>query len=319
MDDTHHIIYKKHSIDYDLTYYKYCLGRQLLDLGNLNDWLKFRIENGLIPKEECTPEFMLWSVKYINSFCLPAFLEILTEEEIPDSVKIAAVQKDIYGDLLGLLKHPSDAVINAALETAGQAIIHISKPTNKQKLLALSNSIETPDLITKIEKPTIQMQKIHVMGYFDGIKYIKKPCEAVKIAAVKAHGVPVLKNIKHPSENVLLTAIAHTFPVTDIRFFTRYIPHPNQKILCAIKHQINLTKQFIKNLETEKEKNSPEHDENNIDFFCDKCYSINPCATVQIMESHLSEQDKKNALNQLQEKHIIDIFPFPDLLQSKSK
>lgn len=319
MDNTHHIIYKKHSIDYDLTYYKYCLGRQLLDLSGLSRWLGFRIQNGLITKKECTPEFMLWSIKYIDIYCLPAFLEILPEEEIPDSVKIAAVQKDYYGDLLGFLKHPSDAVINAALETAGQAIIHVSKPTNKQKLLALNNSIKTPDLITKIEKPTIQMQKIHVMGYFDGIKYIKKPCEAVKIAAVKAHGVQVLQNIQHPSENVLLTAIAHTFFITDIRFFTRYIPHPNQKILCAIKHQINLTKQFIKNLETEKEKNSTGHDENSIDFFCDRCYSINPCATIQIMGSHLSEQDKKNALNQLQEKHIIDIFPFPDLLQSKSK
>ena len=68
-------------------------------------------------KEECTPEFMLFCIKYIGSSVFPYFLDILAENEIPDFVKIAALRQDTYGSYLGLLHNPSNEVITTALTT----------------------------------------------------------------------------------------------------------------------------------------------------------------------------------------------------------
>lgn len=202
----------------------------------------FLLENNFITREQCTPEFMQTCLNLFSSdWCLKCFLNILGEDEIPESIKIYAMQHDNNGVALGLLKRPSNAVIDAALMAAGQSIQHIQNPTEHQKLLAIQYSTDTPDLIQKINKPTIQMQKIHVSRYFDGIDYIKKPSESVKIAAAKAHGIEILPHIENPSEQVLLTAIKYTYWV-ELRYFSRYIPHPNHKILCAIRHQINKCK-----------------------------------------------------------------------------
>jgi hypothetical protein len=182
-----------------------------------------------------------------SGWCLKHFIDILGEDQIPEHIKIYAMQKDIWGSALGLLQHPSDKVIEAALKSAGQSIEYVKKTTEHQKLLAVQYSTETPDLITKIDKPTIQMQKIHVSRYLDGIDYIKNPSESIKIAAAKAHGIWVLKqkNMQNTSEKVLLTAIEHTY-CTELQYFLRYIPRPNHKIVCAIRHQINITKDYLK-------------------------------------------------------------------------
>ena len=203
---------------------------------------------------------MIHCLDLFNSgWCLKNFLHIIGEEQIPEHIKIYAMQKDNWGSALGLLQHPSGKVIEAALKSAGQSIEYVKKPTEHQKLLAVQYSTETPDLITKIDKPTIQMQKIHVSRYIDGIDYIKNPSEPVKIAAAKAHGIWVLKqkNMQNTSEKVLLTAIEHTY-CTELQYFLRYIPRPNHKIVCAIRHQINITKDCYTNTTTNTEQNSCE-------------------------------------------------------------
>lgn len=228
---------------------------------NLWDRYDFLLSNNLVTREQCTPSFMIHCLDLFNSdWCLKHFLDILGEDKIPEHIKIYAMQKDNnWGNALGLLRHPSDKVIETALQSAGQSIKYVKNPTEHQKLLAIQNSTETPDLITKIEKPTIQMQKIHVSRYLDGIDYIKNPSESVKIAAVKAHGTEVLKqkNMRNASEQVLLTAIEHTY-CTELQVFLRYISHPNHKILCAIRHQINITKDCYTNTTTNTEQNSCE-------------------------------------------------------------
>lgn len=227
---------------------------------NLWDRYDFLLSNNLVTREQCTPSFMIHCLDLFNSgWCLKHFLNILGEEQIPEHIKIYAMQKDTWGNALGLLRHPSDKVIETALQSAGQLIKYVKNPTEHQKLLAVQYSTETPDLITKIEKPTIQMQKIHVSRYLDGIDYIKNPSESVKIAAVKAHGTEVLKqkNMRNASEQVLLIAIEHTY-CTELQVFLRYISHPNHKILCAIRHQINITKDCHTNTTTNTEQNSCE-------------------------------------------------------------
>lgn len=204
----------------------------------------FLLENNFITREQCTPEFMEKCLNFFSpDWCLKQFIKILGEDEIPESIKIYAMQHDNNGGALGLLKRPSNAVIDAALKSAGQAIKHIKNPTEHQKLLAIQYSTESPELIKKINKPTTKMKKIHVIKYLDGIDYIKKPNEEIKIAAAKSHGIEVLgrKNMQHSSEQVILTAIQHTYCL-DISLFLRYIPHPNQKMIRAIRHQINMVK-----------------------------------------------------------------------------
>ena len=215
---------------------------------NLWDRYDFLLSNNLVNREQCTPSFMIHCLDLFNSgWCLKHFLDILGEEQIPEHIKIYAMQKDNWGSALGLLQHPSGKVIEAALKSAGQSITYIKNPTKRQKLLAVQYSTETPDLITQIDKPTIQMQKIHVSKYIDGIDYIKNPSESVKIAAAKAHGIWGLKqkNMQNTSEQVLLIAIEYTY-CAELQVFLRYIPHPNHKILCAIRHQINITKDYLK-------------------------------------------------------------------------
>ena len=228
---------------------------------NLWDRYDFLLSNNLVTREQCTPGFMIHCLDLFNSgWCLKHFLNILGEEQIPEHIKIYAMQKDIWGSALGLLQHPSDKVIEAALKSAGQSIEYVKTPTKRQKLLAVQYSTETPDLITKIEKPTIQMQKIHVSKYIDGIDYIKNPSESVKIAATKAHGTQVLKqkNMQNASEQVLLTAISYTLS-TELDCYLKYIPHPNQKIMCAIRHQINMNKERIKQWELERAQDHNQH------------------------------------------------------------
>ncbi len=228
---------------------------------NLWDRYDFLLSNNLVTREQCTTGFMIHCLDLFNSgWCLKHFLNILGEEQIPEHIKIYAMQKDIWGSALGLLQHPSDKVIEAALKSAGQSIEYVKTPTKRQKLLAVQYSTETPDLITQIDKPTIQMQKIHVSRYLDGIDYIKNPSESVKIAAVKAHGTEVLKqkNMRNASEQVLLTAISYTLS-TELDCYLKYIPHPNQKIMCAIRHQINMNKERIKQWELERAQDHNQH------------------------------------------------------------
>lgn len=227
---------------------------------NVWDRYDFLLSNNLVTREQCTTGFMIHCLDLFNSgWCLKHFLNILGEEQIPEHIKIYAMQKDNWGSALGLLQHPSDKVIEAALKSAGQSIEYVKTPTKRQKLLAVQYSTETPELISKIDKPTIQMQKIHVSRYIDGIDYIKKPSESVKIAAAKAHGIWVLKqrNMQNASEKVLLTAIKYTY-CTELQDVMQYIPHPNHKILCAIRHQINITKDCYTNTTTNTEQNSCE-------------------------------------------------------------
>ena len=94
------------------------------------------------------------------------------------------------------------------------------------------------------------MQIVAVTHDFNAIGYIKKPCESVKIAAAKAHGVEILQKIKNPSEQLLLTSIQHTL-CTDKTYFLRYIPHPNNKTLCAINAQIKLVNKMINHNQSE--------------------------------------------------------------------
>ncbi len=230
----------------DLNYACYKNKKYAFRFDNLRDRYDFLLKNNFVTREQCTPEFMETCINFFTpDWCLKQFIKILGEDDIPESIKIYAMQRDIWGGALGLLQHPSNAIIDAALKTAGQAIRHIPKhqQTNHQKLLAIQYSTETPELIREIDKPTTQMKKIHVAKYLEGIDYIPNPNEEIKLAAAKSHGIWVLKqkNMQHASEQVILTAIQYTL-CPELDYFLKYIPHPNQKILCAIRHQINMVK-----------------------------------------------------------------------------
>lgn len=205
----------------------------------------FLLSNNLLSHEQYTPSFMINCIDLLNSnWCMKHFLDILGEDKIPEYIKIYAAQKDYDGNILSYLKNPSAQVITTALTTAGQNLIHLSNPTTKQILLGLSHETETPWLITKIKHPTRQMQIAAVTHDFYALKYIKNPCESVKLAAAQAHGIEILRYIKSPSEQVLLTAIRHTLDITGEIFFY-FLPHPNHKIYHAIKQQINSSKHLI--------------------------------------------------------------------------
>ena len=259
----------KFADDLDCRNYRYKYDVMRFD--RLFDRYHFMLDNNFVTREQCTPEFMKTCIDFFTpGWCLKQFINILGEDELPESVKIYAMQRDTYGGALRLLQHPSNAVIDAALKAAGQAIRHIpkSRQTNHQKLLAIQYSTETPELIREIDKPTTQMKKYHVIKYLEGIDYISNPNEEIKIAAAKAHGTQVLKqkNMKNASEHVILTAIQYTF-FPEPKSFLRYIPHPNQKIMCAIRHQINMSKARQKQWEVERANNPRQRScEEELDF-----------------------------------------------------
>lgn len=251
--DPHNIIINRNCYDAEanFNYYAYKQGRRLLRIRNKYEFIDYYLcaNPKLITKEMLTPEIMLWLIDFGFSK-LPHFLKIIPENQIPESVKIYAAQKDSNGCLLKWLKNPSTDVINTALKTAGQNLIHLKNPTKQQILLGLSNETDSPWLISKIHKPTVQMQIAAVTHDFDAIDYIENPCETVKIAAAKAHGVEILKKIQNPSEQLLLTAIQHTI-CADKTYFLRYIPHPDNKILCAINAQIKSVNKMINHDQSE--------------------------------------------------------------------
>ena len=254
-NDSHTIIYREcHSEADNFKYWAYNQGRRLLRLDKykyhiIDYCLVFLDAPDLVSKETLTPDVMMYLMK-VGWSRLPDFLKVIPENEIPEDIKIYAVRKDHFGNTLRWLKNPSKDVINAALETAGQSLIHINNPTKEQILLGLSHETETPWLISKIKKPTVQMQITAVMHDIEALKYIKNPCEKVKIAAAKSHGLEILYYIKNPSEQVLLTAINHTF-FDGKSYFLHFIPHPNNRLSCAINKQIKLVKQALKETETE--------------------------------------------------------------------
>lgn len=261
-NDDHIIIYRNgYSETENFNYWAYRQGRRLLWLKNkyhiIEYCLAFLDAPNLVSKETLTPDVMMHLID-CGFAGLSHFLKVIPENEIPESIKLYAARKDKYGSILSVLKNPSKDVINAALKTAGQNLVHLHNPTKEQILLGLSHQTDTPWLISKIKKPTVQMQITAVMYDIDAIKYIKKPCEAVKIAAAKSHGLEILYNIKNPSEQVLLTAINHSY-FDEKRHFLYFIPHPNHKTSCAINKQIKLVKQAFQEIEKKTEPQSKEH------------------------------------------------------------
>ena len=312
MDTIVHEIRKSIEPKYDLAYWRYKMGGRLLCLNRLSEWHHYRLWNGLVSKEECTPEFMLFCIKYIGPSVFPYFLDILPENEVPDFVKIAALHQDTYGSYLGLLHNPSNEVITAALTTAGQAIEGLAHPTNKQWELALRCSTESPGLIKKRKKPTIKEQIIHITKYgLDGINYLPNPlCERVKLAAAKEHGVQILKSqkMKNPSEQVLLTAISATYGPTELKHFLHYIPHPNHKIMCAIRHQININKTLrakwaVENFQHHHQEETPEEQ---LKWLRQAC--LDPIAAVKIGESTKSIPEQIEKLEALRIQMTNELF-----------
>lgn len=295
------VVSKKSYKRTDMAYWVDCRTRGVLDLTGESAISQYKLFNGIMSKDECTPEFMLGLIKSIDPLvCLEAFLKIRPENEIPEEVKIAAARAAQWG-IFHKLQNPSPAVINAALETAGEWIVDMKKrPTKQQWLVALQHSREYPDLITKCPKPTIQMQKIHVAKYLDGIKYINKPTEEVKIAAAKANSLLGLKYIPNPSEQVILAAISNWWSSTQTKDFLRYIPRPNHKIMCAIRHQIKLTKKFRAQIELEKEP-STEPTESKIGILRKQCILLDPLRTVQACSPDKPVQDQIPELEQLEQ------------------
>lgn len=252
-NDNHIIIYKNgYSETENFNYWAYRQGRRLLQFKNKYEFIYYCLETepDLVTKEMLSSDVMVRLIDLYNTSSLWKFLKVIPENEIPEFVKIYAASKDNGGSILSYLNNPSEDVINTALEIAGQNLVYIQKPTTKQILLGLSHETESPWLISKVKKPTVQMQITAVIHDFDAIKYIKNPCEAVKLAAAKAHGIEILRNINNPSEQVILTAINNSFSDTK-RFFLYFIPHPNYKISCAINKQIKLTKQTLEKSKTE--------------------------------------------------------------------
>ncbi len=244
--DPHNIIINRNSYgaSAEFNYWAYKQGNRLLRFRSEYEYIKWCVSFApeFVTKKQLTPDVMksliFWGTSYLEGI-----LKIVPENEIPEDVKIYAAQRDTGGCLLSILASPSDNVINTALKTAGQNLEHLSNPTKQQILLGLSHETGTPWLITKIQKPTIQMQIAAVTHDPHAYKYITNPRESVKLAAVRAHGIQMLHEIKNPSEQVILTAIRHTLCDFQEEYFLYYIPHPNHKIWTAIKAQVKQNNQ----------------------------------------------------------------------------
>lgn len=296
----HTVIYKENHNELEDLYYQQYKG--ITKVFTYASFLEYKLYKGLLSKEECTNGFMLWAVKCFGSSSLPKFLKIKNEDEIPDFIKIAAIQKDNYGGTLGCLKNPSEDVVNASLGFAGQSIVYVPTPTEQQKLVAFGTSIETPWLIAKVKKPTFEMQKEHVMRYGAvALQYIKKPSEKIKIIAAKSDGVLALKYIKRPSEQVILAAISATWGIREFKWFLRYIPNPNYKISCAIRHQIKLDKEVFKESAPEQEICFENCVGTELEWLFESC--CDPIAAAKIRNQYQSDQDKIKALNEYIEKN----------------
>lgn len=243
--DPHNIIINRncYGAHAEFNYWAYNQGNRLLRFRSEYEFIKWCISFApeFVSKEKLTPDMMIslifWGIDYLANI-----IKIVPENEIPEHVKMYAAQRDTNGNLLSILKNPSNDVINTALTTAGQNLVYLSNPTKQQILLGLSHETDTPWLITKIKKPTVQMQITAVTHDPHAYKYITNPCEAVKLAAVQAHGIQMLRKIKNPSEQVILTAIHHTYDLTE-EYFLYYIPYPNHKIWQAIKSQVKQNNQ----------------------------------------------------------------------------
>ncbi len=314
MDYIVHELRKSIEPKYDLAYWRYKMGGRLLCLNRLSEWHDYRLWNGLVSRQECTPEFMLFCIKYIGSSVFPYFLDILAENEIPDFVKIAAMHQDTYGAYLGLLHNPSNEVITAALTTAGQAIKGLAHPTNKQWELALRHSTESPELIKKRKKPTIKEQIIHITKYgLDGIDYLPTPlCERVKLAAANAHGVNILKSprMQNASDQILLAAISATYGATELGYFLHYIPHPSHKIMCAIRHQINMNKMAQAKWAAQNPQHSTqkESQEDRLKWLRQACYD--PISAAKIGEDSKSISEQIEKLETLRQQTVSNWFSY---------
>jgi hypothetical protein len=314
MDTIVHEIRKSIEPKYDLAYWRYKMGRGLLDLGRFNEWTSYRLSHGLVSRQECTPEFMLFCIKNIPWATFPYFLDILPEDEIPDFVKIAALRQDTYGSYLGLLHNPSNEVITAAITTAGQAIKGLAHPTKKQWELALRCSTESPELIKKRKKPTIKEQIIHITKYgLDGIDYLPTPlCERVKLAAAKEHGIQILKSprMQNASDQILLAAISATCGATELGYFLHYIPHPSHKIMCAIRHQINMNKMAqakwaAENFQRHHQEETPEEQ---LKWLRQACYD--PISAAKIGEDSKSITEQIEKLETLRQQTVSNWFNY---------
>ena len=259
--DPHNIIINQNSYgtSAEFNYWAYMQGNRLLSFRSEYEYIKWCINFApeFISKEKLTPDIMISLIFWGTSY-LKGILKIVPENEIPESVKLYAAQRDTSGVLLSILKNPSDNVINIALQTAGQNLEHLSNPTKQQILLGLLHETDTPWLITKIKKPTVQMQIAAVTHDSYAYKYITNPSESVKLAAVRAHGICMLREIKNPSEQVILTAIRHTLCELKEDFFLYYIPRPSHKIWQAIKTQVKQNNQrYMEYCKAHPELNEP--------------------------------------------------------------
>ncbi len=309
------IVVHKNTLDkHDIKHLDARRRQKLLDLTDTAAIGLWRLSNGMVSWDECTPEFMRWLVKYYNPLeMLPLFLALRNENEIPEDVKIAAAHRDDWGKILRILRNPSNDVVNALLENAGEYILDIKKPTQKQWCIALGHAhLEYPNLIAKCPNPTVKMQKIHVRRHGrDGLDYIENPSEAVKLVAAKRDGVYALGSTKmrNPSEPVLMAAICHTYDSIDPEYFLYYIPHPNNKVMCAIRHQINMNKMVLGKLASEpKPEPAKKNIEEELDWARRACQD--PIAAAEIAQNAESMQDQLNQLEKLRTKMVADLFNF---------
>ena len=309
------LVVHKNTLDkHDIKYLVACRKQKVLDLTEPGQFDLCRLRNGLVSKEECTPKFMLWLIKHVHPLdALPLFIALRGEDKVPEQVKIAAARESVWGEVLDILHNPSKEVINAQLETAGEYILALKNPTQDQWCVALMHAhLEYPNLIAKCPKPTIKMQKIHVRIHGrHGLDYIAKPSETVKLEAAKQDGANALRGQKmqHPSEQVLLSAISATWGMTRLKDFLRYIPHPNHKIMCAIRHQINMNKKLQTRWEAEtKSKQAPKTIEEQLEWA--RQAVMDPIAAAEIAKNSQSTQEQLEKLEALRKQMVADLFNF---------
>lgn len=310
------LVVHKNTLDkHDIKYLAACRKQKLIDLTEPAHFDLYRLHHGLVSKEECTPKFMLWLIKHSNSVdLLPLFIALRGEDGVPEEVKMDAARKSVWGDILHILHNPSKAVVNAQLETAGEYIVRLKNPTQDQWCVALAHAhLEYPNLIVKCPNPTIKMQKIHVRNHgWYGLNYIEKPSEAAKLETAKHDGIQALVSPKmqKPSEQVLLTAISATYGITELKFFLHYIPHPNHKIMCAIRHQINMNKKVLAKWAAETKPARPLTQEKQLELARQAVFD--PMAAAEIGKNAKSTQEQLEQLEALRLQMVANMLG-PDL------
>lgn len=143
-----------------------------------------------------------------------------------EAMMLAAVAQN--GMLLAHIKHPTPAVINAALRVSPRAIQYVPNPPEELALALVEQDWTVLEFIAQPSDATVEAA-LAQSGW--AIKYVENPTEDVQLQAV-TRNYDALQYIAHPTERVQLVAVQQNYQAL------RYIQTPTLEMAsCAVQQE----------------------------------------------------------------------------------